>query len=263
MVTLTQELDAIFQERLGLSLDANALTRAEAWVRTQADTELSLRCWLDSLRAWDAGSPAVRGAISVVTNGMTYFMRDPNQLGAVRAWMKERYAQRRHPLSVWCAGCSSGEEAYTLSMLSRSVDVPVRIVASDVSVEALERARRGVYDAWALRQVTPQEREAFFVPAAHGYEVRPGVREQVTFTEHNLMSARPLLPQEQSAWDLIACRNVLIYFSEAARLRVLSAFERVLRREGALVLSSSESLRGHLTELVARRFEQGFVYVFR
>src|SRR5690606_3765733 len=69
MVTLTQELDAIFQERLGLSLDANALTRAEAWVRTQADTELSLRCWLDSLRAWDAASPAVRGAISVVTNG--------------------------------------------------------------------------------------------------------------------------------------------------------------------------------------------------
>lgn len=260
-MTLKDRLQAVFRERFGLQLDDVTSTRVEALAQRQAEAE-RLDLWLSALRDADPSSVPVRAAMSVATNGQTYFMRDRPQLSAVEAWLAARHRELRRPLHLWSAGCSTGEEAYSLSMLGIRLGVPLYITASDVNAEALERARRGIYAEWSLRHVLEPERNAHFVYTKEGFEVHPRVRQPITFALHNLATSRALVPDKPDRlWDAILCRNVLIYFEPQARARVLARLEAALPEEGALVLSSSESLRGIETRLRARQLAGAFLFV--
>ncbi|MFT3924644.1 MAG: CheR family methyltransferase [Myxococcales bacterium] len=259
---LRDRLHALFRDRFGLQLDEPALGRIEALAQRQAEAE-RLDPWLAALREAEPSAVPVRAAISVVTNGQTYFMRDRPQLQAVEEWLLRRFRELRRTLHVWSAGCSSGEEAYTLAMLGARLGVPLQILASDVNAEAVERARRAVYSEWPLRHVAPEERAGCFVAVKDGFEVAPRIRKAVSFCVHNLATASPLVPEKTDRlWDAIVCRNVLIYFDLAARGRTLERFESVLPDEGALVLASGESLRGLMeTKLKPRQLAGAFVFV--
>ena len=260
-MTLKNRLQAVFRERFGLQLDDVTSTRVEALAQRQAEAE-RLDLFLSALRDADPSSVPVRAAVSVATNGQTYFMRDRPQLAAVEAWLTARHRELRRPLHLWSAGCSTGEEAYSLSMLGIRLGVPLQITASDVNAESLERARRGIYAEWSLRHVLEPERNAHFVYTKDGFEVHPQVRQSITFALHNLATSRALAPDKPDRlWDAILCRNVLIYFDPQARARVLAKFEAALPEEGALVLSSSESLRGIETRLRARQLAGAFLFV--
>src|SRR5262249_52067210 len=158
------------------------------FAREQARGARRIDTWIDQIKRSDASSGARRGLIAVATNGQTYFMRDTAQLAALAGWMTSHARSLNRPLYVWSAGFSTGEESSSVSMWGLTLVLAVRVVGSDLNFQSLEHARRGVYAEWALRNVEPAERAAFFKRAGQAFEVTERVREQVTFVSQNLAS---------------------------------------------------------------------------
>ncbi len=174
--------------------------------------------------------------IAALTNGQTSFFRDPEQLHAVASLLRGRGPAA--PIRIWCAGCSTGEEPYSLAILAAELSLPARILATDVNPAFLEAARIGRFESWTLRNVSEERRRRWFEPAGASLAVKPEIRARVDFQRHNLVVDPP--PGE--AWDLILCRNVFLYFR---RERVAEACRRLvaaLARDGWLVVAASETL---------------------
>lgn len=146
------------------------------------------------------------------------------------------------PIRIWIAGCSTGEEAYTFAMLFREAmsaekrSLKLQIFASDVDADALLVAREGFYPLAIETDVSPERLDRFFVKEDNGYRVIPELRAAVVFTAHDMLSDPPF-----SRLDLMSCRNVLIYFSAEAQMKVVSLFHFALREGGALVLGGAET----------------------
>ena len=178
---------------------------------------------------------------------VTEFFRDPKVFAHLRdetlpALIGEALADDR-PLRVWSAGCSTGEEAYSMAIslaealgADRST-LDVRVFATDIDPAAIAFARRGVYPASALQRVPPAVRDRYFVRSDSGYEVAKSIRAMMTFGEHDL-GARAPFPRI----DLILCRNVLIYFTVPMQRAALETFGFSLRDGGRLVLGPSETV---------------------
>jgi chemotaxis protein methyltransferase CheR len=186
-----------------------------------------------------------------VTIQETHFFRNPPQIRALRMHVLPellRYAQENgRRLRIWSAGCSTGEEAYTVAMLLRELlpstaDWDVKVVATDVSSRAIAAARNGRYGARAVQMASAEELARHFRPApAGGHEVRPEVRELVEFRHHNLVTeAVPFAPSERI--DLILCRNVTIYFGRDTTRALMTRLHHCLRNGGYLFLGHSETL---------------------
>lgn len=195
---------------------------------------------------------------------VTEFFRDPE----VFTYLSEQVlpeliaeARTRGELRIWSAGCATGEEAYSLAMLVADAlgdelgSLPVRIFATDVSPDAVEFARRGIYPESALADVAPDVRARHFLKVDGGYEVRKAVRSMVIFGEHDLGYRAPF-----PRIDLVLCRNVLIYFTPELQRRALQRFVFALRRGGYLVLGKSETV-SPLPEFFS--LEHGRLKVFR
>jgi chemotaxis protein methyltransferase CheR len=185
-------------------------------------------------------------AVDLVTTNETYFFRELTQL---RAFENEvlpnlyEEAKLRRRLVIWSAGCSSGEEVYTLAILvlrsQRFAGWDVRIVGNDISRRVLQTARTGVYRESSFRAM-PDEYAEYFTPAPSGRSVRPFVRDICHFGHFNLLDeARAAMIGRV---DAIFCRNVLIYFDQASRRRVIQSFYERLEPHGYLMLGHSESL---------------------
>ena len=186
-----------------------------------------------------------------VTIQETHFFRNPPQVRALRTHVLPEliaHAGRNgRRLRIWSAGCSTGEEPYSVAMLLREL-MPstagwdVKVIATDISSRALEAARAGRYGARAVQMATPDELTRFFQPAAGGgHEVRPEIRELVEFRHHNLVTeAVPFAPDERV--DLILCRNVTIYFGRQTTRALMQRLHQCLRDGGYLFLGHSETL---------------------
>ena len=186
--------------------------------------------------------------IALATNPLTYFFRDQTQLESAVTFLVQ--AARQYPerkLQIWSAGCSTGEEPYTLAMLCRMHGQKSSILATDINSAVLSTGRRGVYARWSLRHVEAAVAVQYFVPAeGDQFAVTEDVRAAVKFAEHNLTAAEPPLPHESPAgWDLILCRNVLIYYPLAERRAIVERLTRALRPGGVLFLGSSEFVRDY------------------
>ena len=178
----------------------------------------------------------------------TDFFRDEKQFAAMsRVIIPERLHMARSAgrrLNLWSAACATGEEPYSLGMVCAEVGAQlpeVHLVASDVNTEAIFEAARGVYSFRKLKPVSPQRVHRFFV--AEGIDaarVSQSLREMVRFEARNL--ADPGLPAAPGPFDLILCRNVLIYFDPATLVRVLERLFNALAPGGYLALGYSESL---------------------
>ena len=182
--------------------------------------------------------------IDAVTNGETYFFREEDQLFAhVR---ELQTAGGRSDLRVLSAGCSSGEEAYTLAIRlgeALSWTRHVFVDACDLDELRLKQARTALYQERSLRAATPAQRQTYFQLLGNGaMMVRGPYRSMVRFFAANLLDPESL-PQTER-YDAIFCRNVLIYFSEAAIDAALSSMAQWLRPGGTLFLGHSESIVG-------------------
>jgi len=147
------------------------------------------------------------------------------------------------PLRLWIAGCSTGEEAYSLAMLFREeiaasgLNVKLQVFASDVDPDAVAIARAGLYPASIEADVSPARLARFFSREDHGYRVSPELRASVVFTVQDLLADPPF-----SRLDFVSCRNLLIYLGPEAQAKVISLFHFALRQGGVLLLGGAEAI---------------------
>ncbi len=168
--------------------------------------------------------------------------------------------QRDLPLRIWVAGCSTGEEAYSIAIcllefLAHQPQHPsIQIFATDVSEQSIKIARQGIYLPAKVADVSADRLQRFFVPVEGGYQINKLVRELCLFARQNLTGDPPF-----SRLDLISCRNVLIYFGSALQKKVLPMFHYGLKPGGFLMLGSSETV-GEFTDLFAMLDLQHKIY---
>jgi two-component system CheB/CheR fusion protein len=178
---------------------------------------------------------------------VTGFFRDPATFAALEATVFPKLLEnrtRKTPIRVWVPGCSTGEEVYSLAISllqflsdAKASDIPIKLFGTDVSSNAIERARSGTYPE-AIDQDIPKERLAtFFSRLGSGYQIRKDVRDACVFARHDATRDPPF-----SGMDLISCRNLMIYLGSALQARTLSIFNYALREPGFLVLGSSETI---------------------
>lgn len=254
-ILVREDMKFVMERRLAPRLEALGL--------------LDFRAYYRFLRYGAERGAELEAAVEALTTHETYFHREPQQLRAfseeLLPLLQRRNARTRR-LRVWSAGCSSGEEAYTIAMLlkesNRFEGWDVEVYGTDISRRVLEAARRAEYGPSSMRAIPPEALQRFFVPVGSRFRVREDVRAWVSFGQLNLLEpgAAQLLPQV----DVVLCRNVMIYFDPAARKQVLRVFHDKLAPGGYLLLGHSENLLNlsadfelvHLrTDLVYRRPE--------
>jgi chemotaxis protein methyltransferase CheR len=177
--------------------------------------------------------------IHVITVRHSWFYRDPGQLDGLLQRMRTRHAQSpSRPLDVWIAGCAVGEEAWTIAMLAADAGIALRLRASDVDAVAVKLAQIGDYGAWSLREL-PERLRRFVEPSGAGrWRITDELRaHDIEFAQHNLCDA-PLPGQ----FDVICCRNVLIYFVAARAQAVVEGLRATLRPDGELMLGAGDLL---------------------
>lgn len=186
-----------------------------------------------------------------VTTNETSFYRNPPQLKVfqekvLKAVLDEQRKKRQKRLHIWSAGCSSGEEPYTLAMILHEVlktelrSWNIKITANDLSEAVLKKARRGVYNEYALRTTPKDIISRYFIRENGMYKITPDVKRLVSFGQINLSDRVALKRVERS--QIVFCRNVIIYFDEDMKRRVISAFYDNLMPGGSLLIGHSESL---------------------
>lgn len=181
--------------------------------------------------------------------GVTAFFRDPEvwqELGdKVLPAMIDRHAGRPGPLRAWVAGCSTGEEAYSLAMVFMEVlqsrpgapACELQIFATDLNADAITTARSGRVSASAAHSLTPERLARFFTERPDGYQINKRIRDMVLFAQHDVILDPPF-----TRLDLLSCRNLLIYFGTSLQRRLVPLFHYSLRPGGTLLLGSSETV---------------------
>ncbi len=213
--------------------------------RLQALSLLSFEGYHRHLRHHPDGKAELDVAVDLLTTNETYFFREPNQLRAcseegVPALAEQNATSRR--LRIWSAGCSSGEECYTLAILLREAEAvrgfSFEVHGSDISRKVLARARAAEYGPSSLRATSEELQRRHFRLVEARFVPRDEIRAMVTFGRGNLLDpfAGPM------AVDAIFCRNVMIYFDLGAKKRVLRTLHEKLVPGGYLFLGHSESL---------------------
>ena len=191
--------------------------------------------------------------LNEITIGETCFFRSQPQLDALQQIILPKIIEAKaklpiRRLRIWSAGCSTGEEPYTLSMVlqeesqSRLKDWGIEILATDLNERSLAHAKNAIYGAYSTRHLTPYYRQKYFMPAGDQLQVQPQVRNSVTFSRLNLSDDARMTFMK--SLDVIFCCNVLIYFDLASKRRVIQHFFNNLLPHGYLFLGHSESLYG-------------------
>ncbi|MBN7769194.1 protein-glutamate O-methyltransferase CheR [Marinobacter daepoensis] len=188
--------------------------------------------------------------IDAMTTNETLWFRDNHPFRILQEKLLPEFSDRNglSPLRIWSAACSTGQEPYSVAMVideyrrSRPGKLrDVKITATDISKSVLEVARRGEYEMIAIgRGLSPERQKQFFTASANGgWQIRPQIRSMVDFKELNLLDRYML-----GKFDVILCRNVLIYFSADLKKDILTRLHGALNPGGYLILGASESLNG-------------------
>lgn len=250
---LSHGLDSTFflERRLGPRLDALGLS--------------SYREYYHYLR-YDPGGPReLEDVIERITTHETYLFREEYQLDAFREEILPDLAERhrrRKRLLVWSAGCSTGEEVYTIAILLRESgrfdDWILRVVGSDISRQVVSHARRGSYSTSSFRATESYFQSKYFREQEGKYSVREDIRAMCSFGQLNLLSTERF--DVLGRCDVIFCRNVLMYLSADARHRIVEAFYDTLNPGGYLLLGHSESLLNITTRFDLVHLSKDLVY---
>lgn len=191
----------------------------------------------------------VRSLFRELLIGVTAFFRDPDAFESLKQIVLPKLFESRGSddcVRIWVAGCSSGQEAYTIAILcheildARESACKVQIFATDIDERALQVARAGAYPVGIEEQISPERLKKYFVKRGKQYHVSKSIREMVLFSVHNLISDPPFSRQ-----DLISCRNLLIYLGPHLQNKLIPLFHYALRPSGYLFLGPSENITSH------------------
>lgn len=203
---------------------------------------------VDSFQAYfqlmrqDSSGSMKQEMLNRLTTNYTFFLREQEHFQYIKETLLPTW-DHHLPLHIWIAGCSSGQECYTLAMeleeLRRNGRLlpNITITATDISTKMLERAKNATYPLEAM-EVLPEEwkqRYCIRLPKQAMFQISPRITKQVNFQYHNLME--PFKPQQ---FQLIMCRNVMIYFDESARAKILQHLYTSLKNRGYLILGHAE-----------------------
>ena len=198
--------------------------------------------------------PEMANFIDAVSTNETYFFREGNHFTALSSTILPELFRSPGRVRIWSAGCSTGEEVYTLRIVADQAARAAgakepEIIGTDISTTVITRARTGIYRDRALRLVPPDLLKTYFTPVDNGaFQVRDEARARVEFRVHNLFTDPP--PWE--GVQIIFCRNVMIYFDKPTQLKLVDGiFWNALHPDGYLFIGHSESLSG---------FTKGFAY---
>ena len=213
----------------------------------------------------DRGQDEFTHLIDLLTIHETYFFREDQQLKAFSDEILPELLGTRasgKSLRIWSAGCSTGEEAYTIAMLILENDVfrdwNIEIFASDISQRVLQSARRGIYPNSSLRVINSYYLSKYFHKEEQGFRIDDRVKKKVTFLHLNLLDSDKM--GLIHGLDAIFCRNVIIYFDHQAKKKSITTFFQKLNRGGFLMLGHSESLINLSTAFSLRHFRHDMVY---
>ncbi len=180
--------------------------------------------------------------------GVTSFFRDPAAFEVLEKQVLPALLNTKpagHPIRVWCAGCSTGEEAYSIAILiaermaALKISFPVQVFATDISTKAIAHARKGVYPASIATDMSAERLARFFVaePDGNAYRIHRGIRDLMVFSELDLIRDPPF-----SKLDLLSCRNVMIYMNTSLQKKLIPLFHYALAPRGFLFLGTSEGI---------------------
>ncbi|SFM30947.1 MCP methyltransferase, CheR-type [Ectothiorhodospira mobilis] len=195
--------------------------------------------------------------VNALTTNLTSFFREAHHFPILQEHAQETHRRERRGLRIWSAGCSTGEEPYSIAITLMEAfgdrQPPVRILATDLDTQVVRHAEEGIYPAERVARMPEAQVKRYFLRGKGGMKglvrVKPQVRELVTFKPFNLLGSEwPL----KEPFDAIFCRNVLIYFDKPTQYRLLARFHPQLRPDGLLFVGHSESL-AHAADLFRLR----------
>ena len=240
------EIRMLIEERTGICFDESRERFFSTRVREHLRAK-GLQHGTDLLRSMRKSNVEYEGLLERLLTQETSFFR---YLGVYEAFEKrvlpelhaKKFWKNPRTLRVWSAGCSTGEEPYSIAItiadsLSFADAWNVEILATDVGRQALKHAERGIYSGRSIASVTEKQLASHFSSAENGQQVKPRLRKMISFAQMNLAS-----PVYLGRMDVIFCMNVLIYFSEERRRALVQRFYETLEPGGYLFLGHSESI---------------------
>ncbi|RYZ06803.1 MAG: hypothetical protein EOO73_14760 [Myxococcales bacterium] len=226
-------LDRLLESQTGIEVTRGGIDASVDAFLARRLNELKLVSLEDYLPRLSAQSGELEVLLNAITVTHTWFMRDPGQLSIVSSLL-ERREPAGPPLRVWVPGCATGEDPYSIAMLAEQASRAVEVLGSDINSAALRRAAAGVYGSWSVRDIIDVER--YFERGERStFNIAPRLKRHVRFERHNLLE--PVLPGD---WDLVLCRNVLIYLSRERARGVVERLAEALAPGGYLLLGASE-----------------------
>lgn len=235
----------LIHRRAGISLadSKQAMVYSRLSRRLRETGHASFSAYLDSLEPGEgpAGEAEWQAFVNALTTNLTAFFREEHHFPVLADWLRQH---RGEPPRIWCCAASTGEEPYSLAMTALETLGPgarVRILATDIDTRVLAQGRQGVYEADA-RGLTAERRARHFLRGtgaqAGRMRAKPELARLIEFRPFNLMSPQWSFGE---SFDVVFCRNVMIYFDAPTQRRVLEGLHRVMRPDGLLFVGHSES----------------------
>lgn len=238
----------IFQQKIrrrtGMDLSCYKPRQMERRIRTLAERancrDLAEYYWL-----LKRNSQEYQNFFDYITINFSEFLRDPKRFKELREKVLSRLCFTARRPKIWSAGCANGEEPYTLAIMLEGIHFATQVVilATDIDEGALKKAKLGVYSSQHLRNLTSSLISSYFIKkddplGLDQYIIKEEIKERVKFEKRDLLHDE----FERSYFDLILCRNVIIYFEDEVKVQLMEKFYQALRRDGVLFLGSTESI---------------------
>jgi chemotaxis protein methyltransferase CheR len=249
----------LFEDSKRYFVDKRLIERIAA---TQSE---SFRSYFMLLR-FESGSDEIQTLVNQMTVNETYFFREEYQFECMVRSMLGEITRRKNdngPIRIWSVPSSSGEEAYSIAIYLLEhwpglASWDVEIISSDIDTRIIDQARRGLYSSRSVQHLPRALLAKYFTPVAGNYQICEQLREAVEFTRVNLMDPVDVAPYRD--FDLIFCRNLLIYFDDLSRRRAAETFYDAMRPGGFLCLGHSESMSRISSMFRVHKFPEAIVY---
>lgn len=179
---------------------------------------------------------------NALTINVTKFFRDPTVFEVIKREIAPDIIEKKKRIKIWCAGCATGEEPYTLAIilyeyLALKTGVDVTILATDIDMEAIKKAKEGMYDKRNLENVSKMQLKKHFTEQENGkFAIKDHIKKMVKFSNHDLMSGSPA----GRFMDIVSCRNVTIYFTEKQKNTLSREFHEALSSDGYYIIGKTE-----------------------
>ncbi len=230
----------LIRRKIGVNLDLYKEAQMKRRL-TSLRNQKGYSTFADYFKALDQDQELLNEFVDRITINVSEFYRNPKRWEVLHQTifpllLKEH---RNQPLTIWSAACSTGEEPYSVAMMMNTYfpEENVRIIATDIDEGALEKAKAGIYQKNALKDLPRVLQKKYFTEKHHLFHIDPKIKNMVTFKKHNLLA--DTYPKEV---HLIICRNVLIYFTDDAKEQIYHNFSKSLTNNGVLFVGSTEQI---------------------